>query len=202
VGVEFVGRGSIFGVNVFACGQHDTFDPGAPLPVPLRGPDLIDLVTTAVNSISGLTPNQRVAAELLNNSFFEMSPEARFLLRVSAVEALCPQADQTEDFRNLVDNVLASIPEDPSNQIKEALKRLAKRETVRSAYMSKIKRLLGNDNAKTFDELYRRRSNFLHEGAERGTLGEAANTALKICRELLLADIALRRARVSSRPAP
>jgi hypothetical protein len=189
VGVEFTGRGAVSSVSVFGGGQHDIVDPGAPLPVPLKGPELIDIVTTAVESTSELTPNQRVAAELLNDSFFDMLPEARFLLRVSAVEALCPQADQTEAFRDLVDRVLASIPADASNQIKEALERVAKRQSVRSAYMSKIKQLLGNDKAKQFDALYRRRSDFLHDGAGRGTLGEAANAALEICWKLLLADI-------------
>jgi hypothetical protein len=121
-----------------------------------------------------------------------MPAEARFLLRVSAVESLCPQADQTKDFRDLVAKVSASIqadPADPSNQIKEALARVTKRQSVRSAYMGKIKQLLGNDEAKQFDDLYRRRSEFLHDGAGRGTLGEAANPALKICWKLLLADI-------------
>lgn len=189
VGVGFTGRGAVSGVSVFGGGQLDIVDPGAPLPVPLKGPELIDIVINALESHLELTSNQRVAAELLNDSFFEMPPEARFLLRVSAVEALCPQADQTEAFRSLVARVLASIPADPSNQIKETLERVAKRQTVRSAYMSKIKQLLGNDKAKRFDALYRQRSDFLHDGAGRGTLGEAANAALGICWNLLLADI-------------
>jgi hypothetical protein len=189
VGVGFTGHGAVSGVNIFGGGQLDIFDPGAPLPVPLKGPELIDIVTNALESHLELTSNQRVAAELLNDSFFEMPPEARFLLRVSAVEALCPQADQAEAFRGLVARALASIPADPSNQIKETLERVAKRQTVRSAYMSKIKQLLGNDKAKRFDALYRRRSDFLHDGAGRGTLGEAANAALEISWNLLLADI-------------
>ena len=88
----------------------------------------------------------------MSASFFKMSPEASFLLRVSAVEALCPQADQTDAFRTMVDGVLTSLPRDaPSSdrdQIEQALRRLAARQSVRSAYKSKIKQLLGDDKAK------------------------------------------------------
>jgi len=98
------------------------------------------MMGAAVESAASLTANQRVAAELLNDSFFKMSREASFLLRVSAVEALCPQADQTDAFRTIVDSVLASIPKEaPSSardQIKQSLKRLAARQSVRSAYTS------------------------------------------------------------------
>ena len=135
-----------------------------------------------------------MAAELLNGSFFETSPEARFLLRVSAVEALCPQADQTDAFRTVVKIVLVSIPKDapPSDrdQIEQALGRLAKRQPVTSAYKSKIKQLLGDDKAEKFEDLYSLRSSFLHDGSGRGTLDGAAGAALEIGLELLLADIA------------
>lgn len=193
IGIELVGRGTP-GPAVFPEGQVEIVDPGAPLPTPLKAQELIDTVTAAFESASVLTPNQRVAAELLNDSFFLMSPEARFLLRVSAVEALCPQADQTKVFSALVDRVIAAIPAEAENQdqhqIKEALSRVAKRQSVRSAYMSKIRQLLCNEKANRFDDLYAKRSKFLHDGRGRGTLGEAANAALEICRELLLADIA------------
>ena len=150
-------------------------------------------MNAATRSTPSLTANQRVAAELLNDSFFTMSPEASFLLRVSAVEALCPQADQTKAFKNIVCHVLSSIPADaPSSdrdQIKQALKRLAKRQSVRSAYMSKIKQLIGDDKAKKFDALYASRSDFLHDGNGRGAVGEATTAALDIGLELLFADI-------------
>jgi hypothetical protein len=44
------------------------------------------------------------------------------------------------------------------------LERDTSKQSVRSAYMSKFRRLLGNDKAKEFDELYTVRSKFLHEG--------------------------------------
>jgi hypothetical protein len=56
--------------------------------------------------------------------------------------------------------------------------------------MSKIKQLIGNDKAKKFDALYGQRSDFLHDGRGRRSLGDATNAALEIGLELLLADIA------------
>jgi hypothetical protein len=194
VGVELYLRGAVKAINVYPEGQFELRDPGLPLPTPLSDDELKEMMGAAVASATSLTANQRVAAELLNDSFFKMSPEASFLPRVSAVEALCPQADQTDAFRSIVDGALTSIPTNaPSSdrdQIEQALKRLAVRQSVRSAYTSKIKQLIGNDKGKKFDALYVRRSNFLHDGSGRGTLGDAADAALDIGLELLLADIA------------
>jgi len=192
VGIEFYLRGAA--IHVYPGGRFELIDPGLPLPTLLSDQELKEMIGAAVDSAMSLTANQRVAAELLNDSFFKMSPEASFLLRVSAIEALCPQADQTDAFKNIVDGVLTSLPRDaPSSdrdQIEQALKRLAARQSVRSAYTSKIRQLIGDDKAKKFEALYGRRSNFLHDGSGRGTLGEAADAALEIGLELLLADIA------------
>jgi hypothetical protein len=192
VGVEFYLRVGRNGIHVYT-GQMDLSDPGLPLPTPLTKNDLKATLGAAVGGAASLTENQRVAGELLNDSMFNMTPEASFLLRVSAVEALCPQTDQTEAFKAIVDNVVTSIPKDaPSSdqdQIKQALKRLAKRQSVRSAYMSKIKQLIGDDKAKQFDTLYNKRSNFLHNGEGRGTLDRPAEEALDLGLELLLADM-------------
>jgi len=195
IGVEFYVRGwEAKAINVYPGGKLELRDPGLPLPTILSDHELKEMVGAAVESATSLTANQRVAAELLNDSFFKMFPEASFLLRVSAVEALCPQADQTDTFKTLVDSVRVSIPKDtPSpdrDQIEQTLNRLAARQSVRSAYMSKIRQLIGHDKAKKFDALYEQRSNFLHDGRGRGTLGDAADAALEIGLELLLADIA------------
>jgi hypothetical protein len=193
IGVELYLGGGAKAVHVYT-GQIDLRDPGLPLPTPLSDQELKEMMDAAVQSATSLSTNQRVSAELLNDSLFKMSPEASFLLRISAVEALCPQPDQTDAFGSIVDSVLTSIPKDaPSSdqdQIKQALKRLAARQSVRSAYKSKIKQLIGDEKAEKFDALYARRSNFLHDGSGRGTLGAPAAAALELRLELLLADIA------------
>jgi len=86
-----------------------------------------------------------------------------------------------------VDSVLASIPEDASAPDRD---RLAKRQSVRSAYKSKIKQLFGDDKADKFDALCGLRSNFLHDGSGRDSLGDAADATLEMGLQLLLADIA------------
>jgi hypothetical protein len=106
VGMEFYCGSAI---HVYPGGQFELIDPGLPLPTLLSDQELKQMIGAAVDSAMSLTANQRVAAELLNDSFFKMSPEASFLLRVSAVEALCPQADQTDAFRTMVDGVLTSL---------------------------------------------------------------------------------------------
>ena len=172
VGVEFYLRGAVEAIHVYPGGQFELCDPGLPLPTILSDQELKEMVGAAVESATSLKTNQRVTAELLNDSFFKMSSEASFLVRVSTVEALCPQADQTENF---VDSVLASIPEDASaldrDQIKQALNRLAKRQSVRSAYKSKIKQLFDDDKADKFDALYGLRSNFLQRRQRARQLG-------------------------------
>ncbi len=150
------------------------------------------MIDAAKDKASALTDRQRIAAELLNDSQFEMSDDARFLLRISAIEALCPQADLGLAFSHLVDGLLASVPAGASGvnveTISDALKR-AKRQSVRRACLAKITRLLGGQSAKDFGEFYEQRSKFLHEGQLRGKLGEAASRAYDLALALLLADI-------------
>jgi hypothetical protein len=197
VGVEFTGRGSVPSVATFAAGKLEIVHPGLPLPTPLEQQELINLVNDALERAPILTANQRVAVELLNDTFFPMSPEAKFILRISAMEALCPQAEQTEVFKALVEQVITAIPSEAENedreQIQTALKRKAKRQSVRSAYMSKLRQLLSREKAKQFDELYGLRSNLLHNGMGRGRLGAAADDALELAWELLLAEMGSRR---------
>jgi hypothetical protein len=195
LGVELYARGAAKAIHIYPEGsQFDLRDPGLPLPTLLSDEELKGVLRASADSAASLTANQRVAAELLNDSLFKMLPEASFLLRVSAVEALCPQADQNEAFKTIVDGVLTSIPSDaPSgdrDQIEQALKSLKARQSVGSAYRSRIGKMIGNDKAKKFGDLYNQRSKFLHDGNGRGTLEAAAASALEIGLELLLADIA------------
>ena len=192
VGVEFYLRGGPNGIHVYT-GQMELRDPGLPLPTVLTKNDLKATIDAAVRSAASPTANQRVAAELLNDSLFNMAPEASFLLRVSAVEALCPQSGQTEAFKTTVKGLIASIPKETSSedrdQIERTLNNLSARQSVGSACRSKIKRLIGDNKLKQFATIYEHRSKFLHDGAGRGTLGAPADAALELGLELLFADI-------------
>jgi hypothetical protein len=152
-----------------------------------------DLIDVAAAHAQALTERQRIAAELLNDSLFEVSTDASFLLRISAIEALCPQAPASTAYVTLATTLRDAIPSDVPKEERETMERLLKRDTVRqsvhNANMSTCRRLLGKHKAKEFDELYKLRSKFLHEGRGRGNLLEPADAALNLAQELLLADV-------------
>jgi hypothetical protein len=155
--------------------------------------DIIDLIDVAAGHSQALTERQRIAAELLNDSLFEVSTDASFLLRISAIEALCPQAPASAAYVTLATTLRGSIPSHVPKEDREAMERLLARDTarqsVRGAYMSKFRRLVGGQKANEFDELYNLRSKFLHEGLGRGKLLQPATAALNLAQELLLADV-------------
>jgi hypothetical protein len=159
------------------------------------GPEYVtELIDAGAAHSQALTERQRIAAELLNDSLFEISTDASFLLRISAIEALCPQSPTSNTYIKLANALRDAIPAHVSNDDREAMERLLERDTaresVRSAYMSKLRLLLGNQQASEFDKLYNLRSKFLHEGLGRGQLLDPANAALDLGQELLLADVA------------
>jgi hypothetical protein len=155
--------------------------------------DVSDLINDAATHARALMEQQRITAELLNDSLFAVSTDASFLLRISAIEALCQQAPASAACVTLAAHLRDAIPTDVPKKEREdmehLLNRYAKLESVRSAYMSKFRRLLGKPKAKEFEELYNLRSKFLHEGLGRGNLLEPANAALNLAQELLLADL-------------
>lgn len=142
---------------------------------------------------SNLTERQRNCAALLNDSYFTAQPEGCFILRISAVEALCDQAVQDRRYLGAIEALereLASQTLD--NDIRETLGRIllnAKRQSLRSAYLSKFKTLRSGEEAREFDKLYQLRSKLVHDGVGRGTLNEAAGLALRLATDLLAADL-------------
>ncbi len=114
-------------------------------------------------------------------------------MRVSAVEALCDQTVRDARYESAIEGLeqqLASQTLD--DDIRETLKRMlanAKRESLRQAYMTKFRALRSAAEAKTFDGLYKMRSEFVHDGIGRGTLSEANNTALQLATDLLEAEL-------------
>jgi len=155
--------------------------------------DINNLINSQEHYAKDFSEPQKIAAGLLNDSLFEVSTDAAFILRISAVEALCPQATASPEYISLAsalrDSIPATISEDTRQAMVRLLQRDALRQSVRSAYMSKFRRLLGAQKANQFDKLYSQRSKFLHEGLHRGRLLDAANAALDLAQELLLSDI-------------
>jgi hypothetical protein len=151
-----------------------------------------------------LTERQRIAAELLNDSFFEPSPDSMFLLSVTAIEVLCPAAGRSAFFQRLVDCVVLLVKSmekilrafrkrskaDDAADLIDVLVAQRKRASIGGGIRAKLGVLLGNEIYREFMKLYRRRSKFVHEGLGRGTFVETASRGREIAKLLLFADIA------------
>lgn len=140
-----------------------------------------------------MTERQRICAALLNDAFYTGQSEAQFILCISAVEALCDQRDLSHEHIKLVDGLLTCLSGlEGDTQSKRTLQRLlqyARRESLRQAYMTKLRTRLDGESAKRFDQLYKMRSGFVHDGKGRGDLQSAADEARKIAVRLLEADL-------------
>jgi hypothetical protein len=64
-----------------------------------------------------------------------------------------------------------------------------RQQSIRQGYLTKLRALLGNDVAKEFDELYQRRSAFVHYGKHRGSLQPSANRARAIAQKVLTKEL-------------
>jgi hypothetical protein len=199
-------RGSIHGLDVFEKEKVTVAVASKPR-VRIQNPTeaLQKTIQNAMNLCAALSERQEICASLINDSFFVANQDVRFVMLVSAVEALCEQHNESDFYRSLIDRVLKCLSElegsEPEkNRLSSMLRDSQNRVSVRRANRSKITTLLGRDKATQFDEeLYPLRSKYLHEGEGRGEVGKQAEEALKIAIELLEADI---RGTVSGVPNP
>jgi hypothetical protein len=185
-------RDEVHGIDIFEDGDVRHFTVDAAMTVQMDLPQFLKCVVD-VSGLPGLTPLTRTGAELINDSLFRMPEEARFLLRISAIEALCEQVRRPESIQDLIDKVLKELSSlgaasSDSGTIRNVLGE-ARRQSVRQACLTKLRTRLGNKAARDFDRLYGLRSEYVHEGKGRGSLSEPANEALRIARDLLFADI-------------
>ncbi|SOC90453.1 hypothetical protein SAMN05216358_0521 [Rhizobium sp. AN5] len=150
-------------------------------------------LSTWADLTSSVNERQRHCAALLNDSFYAGRVEPQFILRISAVEALCGQDVRDEQYDGAVtalERHLAGLTIDEG--LRETLARTlnnARRQSVRQAYLAKFRTLELAAEGTRFDALYQLRSKLVHEGQGRGELQEATNDALEIATMLLSADI-------------
>lgn len=141
-----------------------------------------------------LTERQKNCAALLNDSFFTTNTEGQFILRISAVEALCDQSDVGAEYQAVIGSLkehLASLSiEDDSTRstVKQWLENVS-RKSIRQSYMTKFGKRLSEDDAKAFDKLYRQRGKLVHDGLGRGDLLNAASQALDLGVKLFEAEL-------------
>lgn len=151
-----------------------------------------------------LSERQRIAAELINDTYFEPSPNSQFVLSITSVEALCPEKTPSSFFQRVVGGMITTVEianrlatffnkDDKAadlDELKSKLEGLQKRGSVRQGYLTKLRALLDNRRAKEFDNLYNRRSKFVHDGHGRGSFVEDAPRAREIATALLFAELA------------
>lgn len=131
----------------------------------------------------------RTGAELINDSYFPMPSEARFILRISAIEAMSPQSKRDGQTLDLLANLDAQAMSSGKNErvitdVRSVL-REAKRQSVRQACLQNIRKHLTDDDIKTFDKLYTLRSKYVHDGLGRGELSLEAEQARDLSVRLL-----------------
>jgi hypothetical protein len=186
-------RGEVHGIDVFKEGSVSIIGSqigGHSHSSRERWESLID---EASGLVPKLTKRQSICARLINDSFFVPSFDVQFILRISAVEALCTQERLDKNFQDMADSLLRSLEKLGGNEsnkkiLRDAIDR-ARVETIAKAYRAKIEGLLSSERRKQFDKLYRTRGKFLHRGEERGSLAAAAGEALDIASDLLIAEL-------------
>ncbi len=160
----------------------------------LLAPDALEQrIGDWIGSTSHLTERQRNCAALLNDSFFVPQSEGQFILRVSAIEALCDQTDLDPDYQAAITAIEGFVAGQPfANEIRDTINgslAFQKKKSVRQSYMTKFRVLMSDDAANAFDALYKKRSKLVHEGQGRGDLTQASDEALHLAVDILSADL-------------
>jgi hypothetical protein len=125
---------------------------------------------------------------------FAVQDEAVFVLLISAVEALCDQKELPQTYVDAVQSLqdhLTGLTLD--TVVRKSLERAlgyAKKQSLRQAYLTKFRTLLDDQRADAFDQLYKLRSKFVHEGEGRGDLRGKIGEARELGVALFVADLA------------
>jgi hypothetical protein len=185
-------RDEVHGIDVFEDGDVRHFEASAQASVHMELSHFEKSVAEVAEA--RLTATSRTGAELLNDSLFNMPDEARFLLRISAIESMCQQGQRPEPVQALIDQLLKAMPSMTADSSAEETMRSvlkdSRRESVRRACLGKIRKMLGDNAAKQFDQLYDLRSKYLHDGRGRGFMAGPAEEARLLAMSLLEAEIA------------
>ena len=160
--------------------------------VPISADDFEKRLGNWAEPLSGLTERQRNCAALINDSLFVPQTEGQFILRISAVEALCEQTVRDARYLSAIEQLEQQLA--GQHWIKKSARPYrtldnAKRQSLRQACMTKFRTLRSQAEAKAFRDVYRKRSKLVHDGLGRGDLSEANNTALQLATDLLEAEL-------------
>jgi hypothetical protein len=186
-------RGEVHGLMVYEENTVGVIGVSAHLSVHVSVNAFEERMSRWIKHNNPLTERQRNCAALLNDAFFVSNTEGQFILRVSAIEALCEQSQVGVEYQTIIDRLstyLAALDCNKSARTTvEQLLEIARRQSVRQAYMGKIRKYLTDDKAIAFDSLYNKRSKLIHDGEGRGDLSSASEETLRLAVELFEAEL-------------
>jgi HAMP domain-containing protein len=163
-------------------------------------------VAARLNASRPLTRREKLSCELLHTARFERGAHARFLLTVTAIEALLENAKWTGATNDLMENLVeemrrkvteAKIPDDEKNSLKGSLNRM-RYESISRTGQALAQQLLKEKYYQTlspaefFKRVYNTRSELVHSGAPKIDLAAFESLAAiteEFARDLLLAHI-------------
>jgi hypothetical protein len=120
-------------------------------------------------SVSIAMQNQRVqlAALLYADSYFEKSPQARFLALIGVLEVLKDHDPISTDAQKLIDRFVEEVKQADVPEAQSLTQRLGYLKTVsiNQGIRSMVRRHLGDEAARNVGKLYDHRSRLVHNGA-------------------------------------
>jgi hypothetical protein len=158
----------------------------------------LEVFNHALLRIREISDRERVSIELFNESFFQMSADARFLLLMSGLEALIQQGPRSRAIVNhiqlLMDKTEDAIDLSPQEkgELKGGLGQL-KRESIRQAAKSLLGEKLDFNTyadlspSEFFDKCYTLRSRLVHGESPLPTREEVDPAAAQL--EVMLSDL-------------
>lgn len=142
--------------------------------------------TTASEALSD--PKVALAATLYVDSFFEESDEARFITLVGALEVLKKQPDKSREAQALVDRWKVDLQQltndNERTSLNGALEYLRK-ISISKAIEQVVANWLGPDQVRPVRQLYKARSDLVHDGIQPADMGATRESAQSIVRNLL-----------------
>jgi hypothetical protein len=138
----------------------------------------------------------RVSAQLINDALFTLTPETRLIILMTAIESLWSRPRRSSSIAEIADALLVYLKTINGN--KDDKEDVAKRiheirtQSIRTTCKVKIGNLLGSDRANEFEDLYKIRSGFVHEGKGRAMLRSEGDVAQRLALDVLIAELRCR----------
>jgi len=158
---------------------------------PLTSNELLGRIASAFDSNPPLDPALHTSMELFAASGTEVSEQTRFVVLVTALEALCVQRDLGPAVGERLEAAVRGLGEIGGEQGESVRNSLAgqiralRRESVRKAIVRTLHEFsIADDRIDAVDEAYAARSKLLHEGARIRDPSTHARTVENVLRDI------------------